>query len=70
LYSLVLAAPMIWPKEAPVADGPALAVATTALVAVAPLVAVTAGVGPPQDAAITSANARTAELPLITTRSP
>jgi hypothetical protein len=46
-------------------------VATTAFVADAPVVFVRVGVAePPQDAAITNASTRTAELPLFTTKPP
>ena len=70
---LVLAEPRICPNEAPAVDGAPLAVvpvATTAFVAVAPVVPVVVGVEPPQDAATTNANARTAELPLFTMKPP
>jgi hypothetical protein len=69
---MALAEPRIWPNDglpdvgAPLAVPP---VVVAALVALAPVVPVVA-VPPPQDAAITSASARTAEPLFFTTQAP
>ena len=72
MYSLALAEPRIWPNDGLPDVGAPLAVpavVVAALVAFAPVVPEVA-VPPPHDAAMTSANASTAELLFFTTQPP